>query len=1729
MLASQRAWKKLYKKAYKKAFLKVDQILKKNKIFSSTNKKKIKKSVTSSLLPLSLRMSVLKNCPFYPLLYVKAESESEAPKRLEKKLSLSLKKLFLASLSRWNKKQSLVSKQAARAFYWANKGALINDSLRLFNYRALLSKKKFVRPLFTFPWFKNNTSKDKNKTSKEKKLIQKKLKEDQLKKIKPKMSIIEICDSPILNPQIKKIGDSQKQKSPISRIEICDPPISRIEICDPLMRNTTISDSGDIFSSNKTKLTIKEFCDSQILNTKMLTNKPMNLIEICDPLIRPSSILKNPILPLISIPVKVSFALQTHPGGPPLPLLGGPVPGPEGAREPGGAQGRGPLMGKSLKDFFKTITINNQQPSKISKKFESFTRRYLFLYHKAVFIHKRGQVSQFFFLPKIVFKDHLRNYLMTLFSKPAVSLPPVFPTFPSQFSSLPSRPSKFSSLPSKFPSQLESIRILASPLALKNLNTLPFNALVLSDTNLKVAIQMTSENHALQIIKGLDGLVHPLTQGLIQKILIIPRKTFLPIPTLFLQKPSLASCSKKIRIRSRQEALIKIRQKALIKISSGSRKKRSKNKSSIKVSTKLFSKAPCYFLPKNHKYLAALGVFPFRLLSHSLTGLRGAPSPGTLPSRLPLLLRLLLRKGSLEGPSVGLGPLKVKGRGPSVGLGPLKEKGSLEGPSVGLARKEKGGGVKVLKKKFPFLSRKLTIKKNQKPPVLLPQKKIVPVLPNISNKSKDYDKKSPKKVEKLRFNSKLFFVFLQTLALPLPSLVFVQRRAEASQTKEKEKEKARTLSRFAKNPIFDSWKKKHRKYLLKRKVPYPVLFTSLRIPQLNKNKKNRVKINFNSTKKAKTLVLKKDKTPILNYSSKKKKVTLKSNFSFGHIFTNKQKFIAERRQSSYKLINNIYCLSHRFTWENDLDWIDFLEYVSAPISFTDKAIPKYEYRLNPASLSTLIAHQETHSNYKNADLSFLKEPSELPVLSMGIAPQPQYKESESEEFGFLFEAGKPLLQKQKGIKDSYDLQFDVTEKFNTIKKFAVLKKNLVHLFLKLEKEGIPSLHGEGLEFQESVNALGSETASVSLSSAKWGEIAETLELEAEEAEKERLLSLKGVLGVGDLFSPYNKKKRIPPLQRGPNGSDGVITQGGGLIKNLLTELTFKTRNWYLSGRGGEKTELNQMDQNNRYLLYEANKLIYGLKINLIRQTFWDPEISDKKNETIEKDLKKYLKELLAQRILLIRRTNLVRKLFVSTKSGQSPSSMVLSILPVLPPDLRPIVKMGSGANAKVAATDLNRLYQRVIYRNERLKKFLRDPALLNSTSNLSSPMGALGTLGNYNRESSTEIKFTQGLLQEAVDNLIQNNKSGVPAEKDSRGRALKSLSDILKGKQGRFRQYLLGKRVDYSGRSVIIVGPKLKIHQCGIPKEMALELFLPFLLKKILNFNLARTVVGAKTLIHTNKPLVWELLTEIMKACPVLLNRAPTLHRLGIQAFIPKLVDGRAILLHPLVCSAFNADFDGDQMAVHIPITVESRAEAWKLMLSRNNLLSPATGEPISVPSQDMVLGCYYLTTQCAQGTTKKKKGFGLYFKSEEDVLKAYYQQKIDLHAAIWLQCNGLIEDTNEIESPIEIRIPKYGAWKVIYPRSHINYYSMSSNYDSGKNPSESEGGKNFIEYEYPPLKLEKSVPESSKNYHSSYDQESESDKNFLKISHYIKTTPGKIVFNSIIKKSIHSAQFISV
>ena len=330
------------------------------------------------------------------------------------------------------------------------------------------------------------------------------------------------------------------------------------------------------------------------------------------------------------------------------------------------------------------------------------------------------------------------------------------------------------------------------------------------------------------------------------------------------------------------------------------------------------------------------------------------------------------------------------------------------------------------------------------------------------------------------------------------------------------------------------------------------------------------------------------------------------------------------------------------------------------------------------------------------------------------------------------------------------------------------------------------------------------------------------------------------------------------------------------------------------------------------------------------------------------------------------------------KSTNKPEWMILDVIPVIPPELRPLVPLDGG---RFATSDLNDLYRRVINRNNRLKKLIE----------LKAP--------------DVIIRNEKRMLQEAVDALFDNGRRG-RVLRGANNRPLKSLSDTLKGKQGRFRQNLLGKRVDYSGRSVIVVGPELKLHQCGLPKKMALELFKPFIYNKLEERQLVATIKQAKEMVEQQRPEVWDVLEEVIREHPVLLNRAPTLHRLGIQAFEPVLVEGKAIRIHPLVCTAFNADFDGDQMAVHIPLAPEAQIEASVLMMSSNNILSPASGAPIAIPSQDIVLGCYYLTKARAGA-----KGEGRVFGNTDDVVLALEAGELETLTPIRLRYTGEILD----------------------------------------------------------------------------------------------------------------------
>ena len=341
-------------------------------------------------------------------------------------------------------------------------------------------------------------------------------------------------------------------------------------------------------------------------------------------------------------------------------------------------------------------------------------------------------------------------------------------------------------------------------------------------------------------------------------------------------------------------------------------------------------------------------------------------------------------------------------------------------------------------------------------------------------------------------------------------------------------------------------------------------------------------------------------------------------------------------------------------------------------------------------------------------------------------------------------------------------------------------------------------------------------------------------------------------------------------------------------------------------------------------------------------------------------------------------------------TGSSPAWMVLTILPVIPPALRPMIQLEGG---RFATSDLNELYRRIITRNNRLLRLLEidAPQLI--------------------------IRNEKRLLQEAVDTLIDNGKRGKIAL-SANNRPLKSLSDIIKGKHGRFRQNLLGKRVDYSGRSVIVVGPSLKLNQCGLPYEMAIELFQPFIIRELINQGLASNMKIAKNLIQQNESITDPVLEKVLKSHPIFLNRAPTLHRLGIQAFEPILVQGRAIKLHPLVCSAFNADFDGDQMAVHVPLSLEAQAECYMLMLAPYNFLSPANGEPIIMPSQDMVLGCYYLTVNNIKGLL----GSSHYFSDLNDVILAYHQNKLEIHSRIWIRIQEYNPQLTELIQIVKLK-----------------------------------------------------------------------------------------------------------
>jgi len=450
-------------------------------------------------------------------------------------------------------------------------------------------------------------------------------------------------------------------------------------------------------------------------------------------------------------------------------------------------------------------------------------------------------------------------------------------------------------------------------------------------------------------------------------------------------------------------------------------------------------------------------------------------------------------------------------------------------------------------------------------------------------------------------------------------------------------------------------------------------------------------------------------------------------------------------------------------------------------------------------------------------------------------------------------------------------------------------------------------------------------------------------------------------------------------------------------------------------------------------LYDEETELSGVEVGIGAEAL-KRLLEDLDLETVAEKLREDIANSKGQkRAKLIKRLRVIDN-FIAT--GSKTEWMVLDVIPVIPPDLRPMVQLDGG---RFATSDLNDLYRRVINRNNRLARLqeILAPEII--------------------------VRNEKRMLQEAVDALIDNGRRGRTVV-GANNRPLKSLSDIIEGKQGRFRQNLLGKRVDYSGRSVIVVGPKLQIHQCGLPREMAIELFQPFVIHRLIRQGLVNNIKAAKKMIQHNDPNVWEVLEEVIESHPVMLNRAPTLHRLGIQAFEPILVEGRAIQLHPLVCPAFNADFDGDQMAVHVPLSLEAQSEARLLMLASNNVLSPATGQPIITPSQDMVLGCYYLTADNPNAT----KGAGNYYASMDDAIMAFEQGLVELHAKVWLRFDGPVESDQPSNAVPERIEAEDGSMTEIYPDRRMRL--------------DSEGNL---------------------------------------VSQYIKTTPGRIIYNKAVLEAI--------
>ncbi|MDG2455344.1 MAG: DNA-directed RNA polymerase subunit beta', partial [Bacteroidia bacterium] len=448
----------------------------------------------------------------------------------------------------------------------------------------------------------------------------------------------------------------------------------------------------------------------------------------------------------------------------------------------------------------------------------------------------------------------------------------------------------------------------------------------------------------------------------------------------------------------------------------------------------------------------------------------------------------------------------------------------------------------------------------------------------------------------------------------------------------------------------------------------------------------------------------------------------------------------------------------------------------------------------------------------------------------------------------------------------------------------------------------------------------------------------------------------------------------------------IVIQTGIKEADGVNYLDFLTEEEYLDILDSLPKENQYLDDNdpNKFIAKMGGEAIWDLLARLDLDELSFSLRHQAANETSQQRKNEALKRL-----------NVIEGFRASQKTGDNrPEWMIMKMLPVIPPELRPLVPLDGG---RFATSDLNDLYRRVIIRNNRLKRLMEIKA------------------------PEVILRNEKRMLQEAVDSLLDNTRRA-NAVKANGNRPLKSLSDMLKGKQGRFRQNLLGKRVDYSGRSVIVVGPSLKLHECGLPKGMAAELFKPFVIRKLIERGIVKTVKSAKKIVDRKEPVIWEILENILKGHPILLNRAPTLHRLGIQSFQPKLVEGKAIRLHPLVCTGFNADFDGDQMAVHVPLGNAAILEAQILMLASHNILNPANGAPIAVPSQDMVLGLYYMTKQ--RRSTKKEtvRGEGLTFYSYEEVEIAYNEGRANLNAVVKVKAN-VMKDGELVSEIIETSV----------------------------------------------------------------------------------------------------------